>query len=101
MLQKPKIIYLEKDKLYPKFGYAESSTGIAYVRDDLPLPVKNFVTKHELYHLQDEAKNVLWREIKANVYGAYYHPIGFIMCCFMSLAPYRIKFYIYRIRNKI
>ena len=53
---------------------------MAYVRNDLPRIVKKFVKEHELYHLKDKSKNWIWREIKANVYGLFKHPIWiFIM----------------------
>jgi len=95
----PHIIYLPKDELYPRFGCAQPSKQIAYVREDLPGCVKKFVTVHELYHLGDKAQLWIWREIKANIAGAIKHPIGFVVCVLMSLAPYRLKYYWQRIKR--
>jgi hypothetical protein len=95
------IIYVSKDQLHPRFGYAESSKQIAYVRGDLPNCVKKFVTAHELYHLRDKAKWWVCREFKANIAGALKHPIGFTVCVLMSLAPYRLWYYWKRIIGKV
>jgi hypothetical protein len=72
----------------------------AYIRDDLPGFVKKFVTAHELYHLRDKAKWWVWREIKANIAGAFKHPMGFVVCALMSMAPYRLWYYWKRITGK-
>ena len=96
----PEVFYCSKDQLYPKFGYALPSKQVAYVRDDLPEFVKEFVTAHELYHLRDKAKWWVWREIKANTAGAFKHPMGFVICVLMSLAPYRLWYYWKRITGK-
>ena len=93
-----RVKFVSKKKLYPAFG--EAKNNIAYVRNDLSNSVKKFVKKHELYHLRDESKNWLWREIKANFYGLFKHPIGFIKCVIMSLSPYRLKFYFERFKTK-
>jgi len=96
----PQIIYLPREKLYPRFGYSKPSKQIAYVREDLPGCVKKFVTAHERYHLGNSAKWGVWREMRANIAGALKHPIGFMVCVFMSLAPYRLKYYWQRIIGK-
>ena len=96
----PEILYVSKDQLYPKFGYALPSKQIAYVRDDLPRSVKAFVTAHEVYHLRDQASWWVWREVKANIAGALNHPVGFLVCVVMSLAPYRLRYYWQRIISK-
>ncbi len=93
-----KIKYLPKQKLYPSFGRAENNT--AYIRKDLPKPVKEFVKDHELYHLKDNANNWVIREIKANSYSALRHPLGFIITIIMSLQLYRLKFYLNKIKEK-
>jgi hypothetical protein len=94
------IIYVSKDQLHPRFGYAVVSKQIAYVRDDLPKCVKEFVTAHELYHLRDEARWWLWREVKANIASALKHPSGFFVCVLMSLAPHRLWYYLMRITGE-
>ena len=91
------VIYVSKKDLYPRFGYAQPNRQIAYVREDLPNSVRKFVTAHELYHLRDKSKWWVWREIKANIAGALKHPIGFLGCVMMSLAPYRLRYYWKRI----
>ena len=87
------IFYVEKESIYPAFGLAEPQTNRVYIRKDLPTPVQEFVKDHELYHLKDKANFWLWRELKANFIAALKHPWGFIVCCVMSLAPYRLKLY--------
>ena len=89
-----KIEYVEKETIYPRFGMAVN--GIAYVRKDLPECVRDFVEIHELYHLQDMETRWIVREIKANIAGAAKHPWGFIVCAIMSLAPYRLAYYVTR-----
>jgi hypothetical protein len=96
----PEVLYYSKKQLYPKFGYAVPSKQLVYVRDDLPGLVKEFVTSHELYHLRDNAKWWVWREIKANTAAASKHPMGFVICALMSLAPYRLRYYWNRITGK-
>ena len=96
----PEVTYVRKEQLYPRFGSAVSSMQIAYVRDDLPACVKEFVTAHEIYHLRDEAKWWVWREVKANIAGAFKHPRGFVLCVLMSLAPYRLWYYWKRITGE-
>ncbi len=92
-----KVRFVSKKKLYPAFG--EAKNNIAYIRNDLPKSVKKFIKEHELYHLRDKSKNWFWREIKANFYGFFKHPFGGILCVFMSLAPYRLKFYFQRFKK--
>ena len=87
------IVYRTKKDLYPKFGCAAVDRQTAYVREDLPAWVKDFVALHELYHLKDRSRWWIWREIKANAHGAFRHPVGFIICVLMSLQPYRLRFY--------
>jgi hypothetical protein len=73
--------------------------GQVNVREDLPGCVKRFVTTHELYHLGDKAQWWLLREVKANLHAAIRHPVGFVACVLMSLAPYRLRYYRKRIRG--
>jgi len=91
------IKYVHKQCIYPYFGYAKD--GVAYVREDLPESVQEFVKEHELYHLQDRSKNVLWRELKANWAGFKKHPIGALRCVWMSLSLTRLKLYLERIEE--
>ena len=94
-----KVIYCSKEALYPRFGLAVADKQLAFVRDDLPGCVKRFVICHELYHLSDGAGWWVWREIKANMHGCLRHPVGFLLCLQMSLVPYRIKYYLSRIKD--
>jgi len=96
---KLKIKYVSKKKLSPAFGDINTKKNIVSIRSDLPKIVKEFVKEHELYHLKDKSKKWIWREIKANIYGAFKHPIGFIICFIMSLVPYRLKFYFNRFKK--
>jgi hypothetical protein len=92
-----KVEYVQKQCIYPYFGYAKD--GIAYVREDLPKSVQEFVEEHELYHLQDETKNVLLREMKANWAGLRKHPLGGLRCLWMSLSLARLNLYLKRIQE--
>jgi hypothetical protein len=92
-----KVKFVPKNKLYPAFG--EAKNNIVYIRNDLPNSVKKFIKEHELYHLKDKSQNWIWREIKANIYGLFKHPFGFLLCVIMSLAPYRLMFYFERFRK--
>jgi hypothetical protein len=95
-----KVVHARKSSLYPAFGMADEENQTAHVRGDLPRPVLEFVTAHELYHLKDKARWWVWREIKANATGALKHPIGFAACMLMSLTPYRLRYYRQRIAGK-
>jgi ubiquinone biosynthesis protein Coq4 len=97
----PEVIYQTREELYPRFGLALADTQQVYVRDDLPGCVQRFVVSHEIYHLVDKAQWWVLREIKANAYAAMRHPIGFVACVFMSLAPYRLRYYGQRIRGRV
>jgi hypothetical protein len=87
------IIYQSKEDLLPKFGCALRDKNAAYVREDLPSCVKDFVALHELYHLRDMSTWWIWREIKANAHGALDQPLGFLACMVISLQPYRLRYY--------
>jgi hypothetical protein len=87
------IMYKSKEDLFPKFGYASRDRKTAYVREDLPACVRDFVALHELYHLKDKSTWWIWREIKANAHGALHRPLGFLLCVLMSLQPYRLRYY--------
>jgi len=95
----PEVIYRTRNDLHPRFGLALPDKEQVNVREDLPGCVKRFVTTHELYHLKDKAQWWLWREVKANLHAATRHPVGFVACVLMSLAPYRLRYYGQRIRG--
>lgn len=90
---------VSKEEIYPAFGVCYKD-GTIKIREDLPQRVKDFVLIHEIYHSTDKSTYWLWREIKANSYAAIKHPIGFIITMVMSLAPYRLKFYWTRFKDK-
>ena len=97
----PKVVYCSKDLIYPRFGYADPEKDTVYIREDLPKKVRKFVREHELYHLQDDSKWWVWREIRASAHAAKKQPFGFIGTAFMSLAPYRLKYYWNRITGEM
>ncbi len=104
-MKNPNVNYVSKFKLYPAFGEALEKNQKINIRKDLPKCVQRFVLEHEKYHLKDwrnlvkksKKYNWIFGEIKANIYAAIKHPLGFFICTLMSLSPYRIKFYIERI----
>jgi hypothetical protein len=98
-LTMPEVIYQNRENLYPSFGVALRGKDQVYVRKDLPECVKRFVISHELYHLRDKAQWWIWMEVKATIHAAMRHPIGFVACASMSLAPYRLRYYWQRIRG--
>jgi len=85
-----------KNEIAPQFG---NDSGV--VRNDLPLPIKNFVKIHEAYHLNDKKYGAWWkREIRANWHAAKKHPWGFIRTVFASLfSKERLKLYADRIKK--
>ncbi len=91
------VIYQSRENLYPRFGLALLGKNRVYVRKDLPLCVRRFVVSHEVYHLTDKAQWWILKEVKATMHAAMRHPIGFVACVSMSLAPYRLKYYWQRI----
>lgn len=91
------IKYVDKEILYPAFGMAFPHKYLVWIRNDLPKNVQQFLIQHERYHITDESKNWIWREIKANLYGARFQFKGFMRCLWMSLAIYRLKFYMKRV----
>lgn len=100
MSDAPVIRLVARADLYPYFGYARPAQQTVWVRADLPRSVHDFVLAHELYHLQDKAQNVLWREIKANVAGLIQHPIGGLRTLWMSVTDIdRWKLYFQRFRE--
>lgn len=92
------IEYVTKETLYPSFGMYYSD-GRIQIRNDLPSKVKDFVLAHELYHSTDKATHWIWREIKANIVAFMKHPLGGLITFFMSLAPYRLKYYYHRFKT--
>ena len=96
-----KIVYCPGDSIWPAFGAADKKEQTVYVSRDLPEPVKKFVLRHELFHLRDLPGHWMWREIKANMAGAMRHPLGFYWCVMLSLQPYRMRYYLHRIKKGI
>lgn len=92
--------YVDRSVVYPAFGQADVEKQIAYVRNDLPKLVEDFVAAHEVYHLTDRSKWWLWREIKANLCVGWRHWRGFILCVAMSLTAERLKFYADRFKRR-
>lgn len=93
------IQYVPKEQIAPLFGEARNEFGhkIALVRNDLPQDVKNFITRHELYHLQDtKHKSRFSREVNANLAAAPYSFTGFIKTIFMTITNFeRMKYYMH------
>jgi len=94
----PEVIYRTINDLHPRFGLGLPNKGQVSVREDLPEWVKRFVTTHELYHLKDKAQWWLLREVKANLHAAIRHPVGFVACVLMSLAPYNTHLAVEQVR---
>ena len=93
------INYVPKEEIYPSFGLCYKD-GTIKIREDLSQIAKNFIVVHETYHVTD--KETIWwkRELKANWVGLVSHPFGFFIILFMSLAPYRLKYYWERFKKK-
>ena len=98
---KIKIEYVSKEKLHPARGAAFPEKKKIAIRNDLPKLAQRFLLAHEKYHIYDYLKaekkakqrDWLWGEIKANVYGFYQEPIGFLIILIGSFTPARINFY--------
>jgi len=91
--------FVPKEDLFPAFGKAFKKDNLIQVRTDLPKFVQAFVILHEYFHLLDERKMWVVRELKANLYAFFFPPIGGLICIFMSLSPTRLKFYVNRFRK--
>jgi hypothetical protein len=91
--------YVRKSSLFPAFGKADMEMQMAYVRNDLPKVVQEFVAAHEIYHLSDGSKWWIWREVKASLHIDWRHWRGFLLCAVMSLTPERLKFYAIRFKR--
>ncbi len=89
---------MSKEQIAPLFGEARDEFGhkIALIRNDLPEDVKNFITRHELYHLQDiKHKSRFSREVNASLAAAPYSFSGFVKIIFMTITDFkRIKYYL-------
>lgn len=100
MSDAPVIRLVARADLYPYFGYARPAQNTVWVRADLPQSVRDFVLAHELYHLQDTAKNILWRKVKANTAALRQHPVGGLHCLWMTITDIdRWKLYFRRFRE--
>ncbi|MFH1230612.1 MAG: hypothetical protein V1709_03860 [Planctomycetota bacterium] len=92
------ILYVPKQEIYPCFGLQQGE--VIKIREDLPQKARDFLLVHETYHSTDKEK-VWWkRELKANIVGLFDEPLGFLIVAIMSLAPYRLKYYWKRWKNK-
>ena len=91
--------FVPKEDLFPGFGKAFKSDRLILVRNDLPKIIQAFIILHEYFHLLDDRKMWIVRELKANLYAFFSPPIGGLVCIFMSLSPTRLKFYINRFRK--
>jgi len=98
-----KIIYVNKEKLYPVFGLVIFKGERIYIRKDLPKLVQDFLLEHEKFHLLDykrlkkkhKNESLFWSEIKANFYGFIKQPLGAIITLIMSLSWPRLKMYLF------
>jgi hypothetical protein len=95
------ITYVPKEKICPAFGYCYAD-GRIEIRDDLPECVKGFVLDHEELHRDDKVNQEAFiaGELESNWGGFIRHPLGAIVTMFMSLAPYRLKYYWQRLKDK-
>jgi len=87
------IRFKEKGKMGPYFGWALPLSRIVFVREDLPKWVRMSVIVHELYHLDDTAKNMIWREMKAFCAQLFVPLLGGIGALVMSLNPERVRYF--------
>lgn len=92
-----KIDFVSREKLSPYFGFAYPAEDRIEVREDLPTKAKDFLVKHETYHVSDQTKNLLLRELKANWCGLKSQPLGAIQVLFLSLSIPRLQLYFNRI----
>jgi len=91
------IQYVPKKSISPLFGLAKNEFGhkIALIDQELPLDMRTFVVRHELYHLQDNMhKNRLSREINASLAAIPYSPTGFLKTLWKTVTSFkRLKYY--------
>jgi len=79
------IRFVSKKRLYPYFGYAIPKLQRAYVREDLPGCVREYVAAHERYHLSDLTENRLFRELRASFLVDWRNGLGFLVCAILSV----------------
>lgn len=95
-----RIIYCEKKRIYPYFGYAQPRRQTAYVRGDLPRCVQRFVMAHELRHLDQHTGDPGWfRELDATLLLDWKVFPGLLLALLMNLAPARLGLLCRRIRR--
>jgi len=93
--------YVPKEKIYPYLGYAWPSIGVAFVREDLPGMVKEFVEAHERRHLiQRRDRHWIWLELDATIFLDWKLLPGFMAAFCMSMTPARLRLLWRRLRGE-
>jgi hypothetical protein len=84
----------KKCDLFPYFGKAFSDTREVWIREDLPTTIKYSLILHEVFHIDDKAKGLIWREVKAISLGQVLYPlIGFFYTIYKSMTKARLTAY--------
>jgi len=94
--------YVPKAAIYPAYGL--NRNGQVTVREDLPPRVRQFVTAHELYHLQDKATwgGQAGRDLRANIVPGLDDPLGFAATAWSAITDTdRINFLVHRFQNTL
>ena len=104
--------YVSKEAIYPRFGRWLSLSGeygvVRYqIRGDLPKIAQEYLIQHETEHQIDKANGDFecdgWiqNEIDANANAqwSWRFVAGLLVVAVMSLAPYRIKYYLSRFKK--
>jgi hypothetical protein len=75
------------------YGCAYQST--IFIRSDLPNRIRQFVIRHEAYHIEDKHDWLGWfgGELRANIASGIHDPIGLLLTIKASLNRPRLKAY--------
>lgn len=103
-----KVKYVPKSELYPYFGQVNTKTRTIKISRDLSKLERKFVLSHEIHHILNSNKlekankyYLIIAEIKANMYGAVRHPIGFLILNIKNFNLSRFKLWWKRFRYEL
>ena len=93
-----KIVY--SSCLFPAYGYCDLKKQTIFISIFLTHDEFNFILEHEKFHLFDNSKFWIWREIKANIFAGICYPKGFLSILFNTLSNKdRLKYYWQRFKT--
>lgn len=98
------IVRVDKNSLKFAYGLAVRSSGFVFIRDDISGRFKDYVERHELYHLEDTYTwgGVFGAEIRADYVAMKEQPIGFIIALYhFFTSPSKMKRYLIALKEAL